>query len=292
MRFTTRTGWSLAASLAHLSANVNHAMAHNVTSGLLEVDMVFPRDNQTYAPTPYMPIVFALHNAELARGIYAQVAFRIRNVLDPNEGEGEAFFLDLKLPNETVSNSEPWLVHTVVDNFATAGAWALVFDLWWVSCEIGEDFDHPQFTGRPAPHVLNGYPGVIAVNTSHGGQGLDLVAATADEKACHAGAEPGRVLNVTNDRRNVSFLEDWEHYPTCLLVSKVASEPSLHMCDVKINSTAATVISASVKDALCHGKNPPADCPSEPSTASQLGVAGVGYLVATLATLGFLRFLA
>ncbi|KAH6631035.1 hypothetical protein B0J18DRAFT_422933 [Chaetomium sp. MPI-SDFR-AT-0129] len=292
MRFTTRAVWSLVTSLAHLSANIHHAMVHAATSGLLEVDLVFPRDNQTYAPTPYMPIVFALHNAELARGIYPEIAFRIRNRLDPNEGQGEGFYLPINLPNETISNSEPWLVHTLVNNFATAGAWDLVFDLWWVDCKLEENFGDPEYQGRVAGHVLDGYPGAISMNTSHGGQGLDLVAATADEKACHAGMEPGHVLNVTNDRRNVTDYEDKRLYPTCLMVSKVAPDTSLHLCDVRINSTAATAIAASVKDALCHGKNPPADCPSEPSTASRLGVAGAGYLVATLATLGFLRFLA
>ncbi|THC87758.1 hypothetical protein EYZ11_012793 [Aspergillus tanneri] len=41
-------------------------------SGVLEVDLVFPR-NETYAPTDYFPVVFALQNAERARYLKSQL---------------------------------------------------------------------------------------------------------------------------------------------------------------------------------------------------------------------------
>ncbi|KAK4155344.1 hypothetical protein C8A00DRAFT_13646 [Chaetomidium leptoderma] len=61
MRLPARAVWSLVASLAWLGAIVNAA-------GVLEVDLVFPR-NETYAPPTYMPVIFAFRNPELARHV-------------------------------------------------------------------------------------------------------------------------------------------------------------------------------------------------------------------------------
>ena len=75
MHLSPRVVWSLVASLAYLSAN--HAMADTVD--VVEIDLVFPRDKQTYAPAPYTPVVFALYKAERARYIYPYISFRIRD---------------------------------------------------------------------------------------------------------------------------------------------------------------------------------------------------------------------
>ncbi len=75
MRLFSQAAWTTAACLACLGAVVDAA------GGVLEVDMVFPR-NETYAPTDSMPIIFAFQNAELARYLHHQIHYSVRNRSD------------------------------------------------------------------------------------------------------------------------------------------------------------------------------------------------------------------
>ncbi|EGO59864.1 hypothetical protein NEUTE1DRAFT_61620 [Neurospora tetrasperma FGSC 2508] len=68
MHFKPWTAWSLLASLVSLWAVVDAA-----DSGILEVDLLFPR-NETYAPTEWIPYVFSIQNAKLAKYLVPEIS--------------------------------------------------------------------------------------------------------------------------------------------------------------------------------------------------------------------------
>jgi hypothetical protein len=231
--------------------------------------------------------VFALHKAERVRHIFPHITFRVRDASAGGKGHFGSYYQEIAWPNETISDSEPFLVHTLVEEFATPGAWSVVWDVNWTSCLL----DGYGYMGGQVRYNQS-LPFGITLDIADGGQPMDLVAATADEKACHAGVEPGFAFNVSDRADNLSFIGRPPHVSTCVVVPKLEDpEPTLQLCSVKIDSAAAATISASVKAKLCEGPSPPTDCPpkSEASTYAVrwLAVAGTTSLVAALGSMGF-----
>jgi len=63
MNLVSYTIWSLVGLLVYPEAVVVNA------AGVLEIDVVFPRANETYAPMEQFPVVYALQNAKLAKHV-------------------------------------------------------------------------------------------------------------------------------------------------------------------------------------------------------------------------------
>ncbi|KAL2285877.1 hypothetical protein FJTKL_07576 [Diaporthe vaccinii] len=73
MRLLSRAVWSLAGASAYLGATASAA------DGVLDIGVVFPRQNETYAPMERFPIVFALQNAELATNLKPLIELVVLN---------------------------------------------------------------------------------------------------------------------------------------------------------------------------------------------------------------------
>jgi hypothetical protein len=93
----SRTAWSLMAALACLGGIIN-AAEPAVAAGVVEIDLVFPR-NETYAPTQWMPVVFAVRNTELARYLIPSMSYSVRNSSSPRWETNVRFGHDLKSTN-------------------------------------------------------------------------------------------------------------------------------------------------------------------------------------------------
>lgn len=104
MYLVSRAVWFLVGSLAYLGAVVNAA-------GVLEIDVVFPRTNETYAPTDKFPIVFALQNAGLAKHLTPSIHSSVRNGSNLESGFGNSIH-DLTYANYS---SEPYFVYHYVN---------------------------------------------------------------------------------------------------------------------------------------------------------------------------------
>ncbi|KAK3896928.1 hypothetical protein C8A05DRAFT_39523 [Staphylotrichum tortipilum] len=81
MRLSSQALWSLAALLPRL--HVATAVDGAAAAGVLQVDLIFPQDGEVYAPTPDMPFVFVLQNADLAKYTYPNIYIRVMNRSDP-----------------------------------------------------------------------------------------------------------------------------------------------------------------------------------------------------------------
>ena len=62
-------------------------------AGKVEFDLVYPRDNWSYALTPHMSVIFAVKNPRFAQHIYPCIAFRIQTLANPSDGPGTTYNL-------------------------------------------------------------------------------------------------------------------------------------------------------------------------------------------------------
>ncbi|KAK4246407.1 hypothetical protein C7999DRAFT_42179 [Corynascus novoguineensis] len=255
MRLSSPVVWSFVASLVCLGAIAEPA-------GVLEVDLVFPR-NETYEPTPYMPVVFGFRNGELARRLVPDILITILNTADLGNPEG---YIETPVTVNWTSN-EPNFVYTIFPNtFATEGSWTIIWDLGWTSCKVEDDgLIHGDIVGKHTTRLSS-------FVMKKGGKPVDLVAITANNKTCTETL--GVALNVTNTTAYISphnrpqtFLSSDSKLETCVLVATSTPTPTTNPCLIKIDS------SAKAKQCIL---DPTPDCPDrrEENAAQQLAVAG------------------
>ncbi|KAM0253118.1 hypothetical protein ACHAQJ_007394 [Trichoderma viride] len=89
--------------------------------GIFEVDLLFPR-NETYAPNPLMPVVFALQNPTLAsvNGLIATIDWELWKG-NNRTSAGSITNNSIDLAHENLTSSGPSLVSRTVNTFAYAG---------------------------------------------------------------------------------------------------------------------------------------------------------------------------
>ena len=275
MRLFSWAAWAMVASLACLGAVVDAA------GGVLEVDLVFPR-NETYAPpTDSIPVVFAFQNAAFAQYLNHKISYTVRNQSDLAGNPILSFNHDLRWANW--SSHEPYLVAAFHEILKTEGRWRLTWSVNWQSCE--EDSFPALGSGRGL--IGNDSTWSVDFAVEKGAQTVDLVAATANDKTCPA--ELGVAINVTGKTVKVPSSANWSGGDTCAVVASSSPTPTANPCRVKIDSTAASSLSASWTAELCGSLNPPASCPSKNAAAGtqRLAVAGAACLGVTLGALGF-----
>jgi hypothetical protein len=263
MRLVSRACWSLLGSLACLGAVVNAA-------GVVEIGVVFPRNNETYAPTDKFPIVFAMQNAELAKHLRPSIYSLIRNGSHLEGAFGHST-RDLTYANYS---SEPYFVYHY-ESIDTEGPHLLSFAISWRSCDEGGD----QVT------ILSNTTSFgVDFTIKKGAQEIDLVAATENDETCSA--KEGVAINVTDKTHDVPVV--WKQPAgTCAVLASASPTPTANPRRVKIDAAVAASMSASLHAALCKLGNPPADCPKE-NAVQQLVVAGVASSAAAFGAIGFL----
>ncbi|KAG7284759.1 hypothetical protein NEMBOFW57_009370 [Staphylotrichum longicolle] len=168
MRLSSQAVWSLAASLAYLSAAVNAA-----TDNIMEIDLVFPRPGEFYAPTPYMPVVFALRTPKLAQYTDPYIDVRVSNL----SMDGQWWKYVQRLDGANRSSDEPYFVYTLLDTFTQPGVWKISYDLWWYSCKLNPAGD---FRGYKTDHWECQESVSARFYTRDGGKAIDLAATPAD----------------------------------------------------------------------------------------------------------------
>ncbi len=240
------------------------------SSGVVEVDLVFPR-NDTYAPTPYVPIVFGFQNTELAPLLNLSIELRVWNITNGSRVDQGSFgdnYDDLRWTN--TSSTDPLLIYRHYDQLNTEGIWRLVWTLTWSNCTL-----EPYWTGTN----LTGYmqSSGITFTTRKSAQDIDLVTATEDQNCTE---DQGIAFKIMNTE------EAFDGGGRCAAVANYTVTPN--PCRVKIDSAAASNISASLPEQLCSRRYPPIDCPSDKSAAQRLLVGGITFLMAAFGALSYI----
>ncbi|KAK1978614.1 hypothetical protein LZ30DRAFT_728497 [Colletotrichum cereale] len=268
MRLLSHSVCCLGAASAYLGAIAQAA------SGLLDIGLVFPRQNETYAPMQRFPIIFALQNAELAKHLEPVIELDVLNgSMTMLDMVNERTF-DLKWTNYT---REPYLVYAFMD-FEIEGPLQLLWTTWWRRCvESGDEV-----------RIISNSSGRrrLTFNIEQGAQKADLASATADEGEC---PNVGEAISVTEKTHDVPKpLSGNDQYGTCAVVASPSPAPTSNPCRVKIDKATVESMEANELARRCRRLNPPADCPEEDHAIQQLAVAGGAALAAALGAAAFL----
>ncbi|CAG8893423.1 unnamed protein product [Penicillium egyptiacum] len=249
-------------------------------SNILEVDLVFPR-NETYAPTEWFPVVFAVQNPERARYLNLGLEYILWNLDDSNDVR--PFTHELRWANWTDKN--PYLAHEFTGMFRNEGRWKVTWTLMWESCNEYAFENHRDVRNM----ISNMTSWSTWFTTQSTAPKVDLVAATAN-KTCLG--QYGMAINVTDKTMQVPQGVTWSGggytNDTCVVVASSTQTPRPDPCRVDIDKTIVASMEASLKNRLCNWLDPPADCPKDDKNAGQqLAVAGVSCLLAAFGALGF-----
>jgi hypothetical protein len=266
MRILFWTAWALGVCSGAVNA------AASKTSGVVEVDLVFPR-NETYAPTSILPIVFGFQNSELAPFLGLQLSFTVWRWDNLSDFPVTSSY-DLRWAN--FSSNDPYFEYRHFTKFDREGTWKLTWTVGWANCT--EDSLAKQGKDRVEFHSSTTS---TVFTTKNSAQEVDLSTATKNEDCS---TDMGFAFNVTNTHKVPTGIE-WAGGETCVAVAP--SLPTPNPCQVKIDSAAAASMSASITERRCKGTDPPADCPSDESAAQKLLVGGVACLMAVVGALGY-----
>ncbi|GKT47659.1 uncharacterized protein ColSpa_07840 [Colletotrichum spaethianum] len=269
MRLVSHTVWSLVGALAYLGA------ISQAADGVLDIGLVFPRQNETYAPMQRFPIIFALQNAKLAQYLEPIVDLDVLNGSMTMLDKINERTFDLKWANYT---REPYLLYAFMD-FEIEGPLQLLWTTWWRRCD--ESGGEVRIVSNSSDQLR------LHFDIKQGAQKADLVEATANEEKCPPNV--GVVIAVTDKTQDVPKpLSGNDQYGTCAFIASPSPAPTSNPCRVKIDEATAESMEADEQARRCRRPNPPSGCPEKDNAYQKLAVAGGATLAAALGVAAFL----
>jgi len=239
----------------------------DLSTGITELHQVFPR-NETYAPSPLFPVMFAFQNPTIAYSLTPSLSVTLlkwnQSISDWDVNDTTNFHLG-EMAN--ASDSEPFFVHHVFGgNFDTEAYWSLGWSLTWINCTEGE--------GRYIYPYSGNFHHYVRFTTEEGGREPDLVASSDDSQCSDF---PSVTLNITEIGKPYpqSYPGQW-----CAYFSSVKPDPK--PCEVQVSSELQESILASATNVFCRGLED-VDCPSDEDDEEDHGETIRGSLAATVA---------
>lgn len=250
-----------------------------VSTGVVELDLVFPR-NETYNPSPLMPIIFSYRNIGLVPLLAPQITYEVWNYTNFS-GHSVSDWQEVPLLNG--SSSDPYLQHSFyLFPFNTEGTWLLSAHFRWVNCFEDDTGLYPK-----TALTVNETDFRIIFTTKGPSKQIDLVAATSDRN-CSSPA--GVAINITGTVYTPVEDGGYERPPLCPVVTP--RQIMADSCAVTIDAAAASSISASMTSRVCNfptGAPDEVDCPpKEESAALRIVVGGATCLAFMLGALGYI----
>ncbi|ERS96165.1 uncharacterized protein SPSK_00054 [Sporothrix schenckii 1099-18] len=250
----------------------------------VEVDLVFPR-NETYAPSPIFPVVFAFQNPALAPALDPDFSLNLWVNVEHNT----SIYLNsidltaVNFTSTTAANgtSEPLFVYTYAVNLNTTSNGAdpvTRYNLVWA---FGAGNCSAQEEGGPI--ALGGgfrSKNVIFSIAQSGGAAPDI-----------AGGEVGECSHLTNMAFNltdilpVADVSKNDGHDTCAVLSDTTPLPVGNPCAATADAAVAASISAAATSHVCAAVSPAISCPSKNSGAALSVHAASAWAVAALATM-------
>jgi hypothetical protein len=265
--------WYLVAVLPCLST------AQQIFPATVEVDLIFPRNN-TYAPTPLMPIVFAIQNSHIAKPLINGFTWQLNRMDDYNIGTSST----LHLTHGNISSSNAYFAFDTIVNFTTTeSTWTLIWTASSTNCSAPNSLE-PGISGRSqSNHVI--------FTVKNGAQQPDLVAATSDT-TCAANTE-SFTYNIT-EILNGTWITDYNTLDSCAVLASALPTPSPNPCEAKVDASAASSIWAAITSTACAGEvHPVVSCPPTKSGGNKAGhvVGAMVHHVWLTATVGWLLYI-
>ncbi|OIW30766.1 hypothetical protein CONLIGDRAFT_630705 [Coniochaeta ligniaria NRRL 30616] len=230
----------------------------------VEVDLVFPR-NDTYAPVPLFPIVFAFQNPELAQSIDPAFDLQLWNAEYLN-ATSYGPSLDVRWTN--FSGSGPVYVWTYISQMNTTDGDAPVpYLLNW-------DFGAGNCSDNGGALSIGGgfRDNVIQFTLQRGAKSPDLVAASASP-SCSDMSHLAFNLTGTLDATGAKYYGR----NSCAVFSDVQPLVPGNPCGAQVGTAVASSISAAMTSSNCAGVKPVVSCPSTNAAWGNRGMAYTAY---------------
>ncbi|KAF9875681.1 hypothetical protein CkaCkLH20_06613 [Colletotrichum karsti] len=259
--------WSLVGASAYLGAIAG------ATGGVLDIGLVFPRQNETYAPMERFPFVFALQNAKLAENLRPLIELNVLNASMSMLDKVVDREFDLIWANYS---TEPYFVYGFAD-FRIEGPLRLLWKAWWRNCD--ESGDEVSIVSNSSDRF------VVNFDIRQGAPTADVVATTAEEDTC-----PGLTIEVTDKTHDVpeplsGINKQWG---MCAVVASSSPTPTANPCRVKIDEATVESMKATELERWCRKAYPPPDCPEKDQAVQKLAIAGGATFAAVLGVAAFL----
>lgn len=256
--------------------------ATTATSGTVDVDLIFPRNN-TYAPSELLPVIFAIQNPNLAAFLTPWFNYNIQRI-DISNGTGWGDVIDLRWANFSSSGDPFYALSTVVHLIHTEGTWRFSWNLVMNNCSRGLSNDS---LNEDIEFGESGQSNTLIFTTRIDSQSVDLVAATAHGNCA---ATESYAVNVTGILDTAPGHDGDNGHVLCAVLSPILPTPN--PCAAKIDSTVVSSISASMTSTACETNNPVLSCPSPSATKNSACEAAQfsagGWLVAAFSWLGYI----
>jgi len=239
--------WSLLVLLPCWSA------AQSSFPAIVEVDLIFPR-NDTYAPTPLMPVVFAIQNPQIAVPLDLTLEWTVIPIpVDSSNKSGGDGFTYYGTQN---SSNNPYFGWSSLYNITTSeGTWVFDWTLSAVNC-----------TQFPRDTYFEGTPIIFTIK--NGAKMPDLIPTTGNDTC--TGME-GFAFNVTEFSTPPVI---GGSPSTCAVVASTSPTPTPNPCAAQLNATGASSISAALTRSFCATQlpshTPLISCP--PTNGASIGV--------------------
>ncbi|KAJ5481825.1 hypothetical protein N7475_000637 [Penicillium sp. IBT 31633x] len=212
--------------------------ALNTSATSLEVDLVFPR-NETYAPSAFMPIVFAIQNPQFSSLLELNVTYIISRPRDYIETSDPSIF---KANSSTNFGSDYRFLYNTTDYVNSEGQWELTWSADYSRCN-SNDTDETIIMGNS---TINS----IIFTTKNGSSKLDLVAASKDD-TCATAVAAWDVSEV--------ITPDWST-EECAVAGIGEEWAPVDPCALKFDSAVASNISDALAARACAASNSSESC--------------------------------
>jgi len=271
MRLSSGAVWSVVTLLATPGLGADTGGA-----GVLEIDLVFPRTNETYAPTPYLPLVFGFRNAKLARHLDLDLLVDLHTT-----GRLDGGLLDPPvLAGVNWTSQEPYFAYTL-QVLNTEGTFSLGWYAQWAECKADRDGVFRGHTKQNYSEMRSPYRVEFAIK--NGASAYNLMATTAPARPCATVGLTGQLVNVTEEPNAAN--QGSRELETCAVVAPASPTATAGSCRLTIDADTAANITAKVTYRLCRKTKSSAECST--NAAQRAAVAGVASLAALLGAVGF-----
>ncbi|KAL5355562.1 hypothetical protein BJX96DRAFT_141494 [Aspergillus floccosus] len=221
--------WPLLALMPALALSANQ---------LAEVDLIFPRANETHAPWSLTPIVFAMKNPSLLSNLRPILSYSISQ---PDRFSDRTITGDsvLLFEHNLINVADPYMLYWSI-NLAVEGTFAFAWQVRLSNCSLNSETD------KIDRHLFGGQGTQFSFSTKNNASPPDLVAFAEKETCNQAFALAVHIPSAL--QLPPTKTAEWGG-SSCAVNPDFLPTPS--PCNVKVDSSAAASISASLTSAAC-----------------------------------------
>ncbi|KAF2664835.1 hypothetical protein BT63DRAFT_77657 [Microthyrium microscopicum] len=214
---------------------------------IVEVDLMFPR-NDTYAPNPLMPVVFAIQQSVIAKSLNIGLLWDLGR-LDASDNTTSSGY---KIYGNPINSQNSTINDTPLYEYDIMYNMTIIEGTWWFRWILSTE-NCSMFLANGSQLPNHDLWNTLIFTTKNGAKQPDLVDTTAGNDIC-ASAE-SFTFNVTG------LSHEGNGSATCAVLASSAASPAPNPCAAQMNSAYASSVSAAITRDACGLPTPIVSCP-------------------------------